>query len=71
MDLDARFFVQKARVCGAIGKGGDALCAAQDAKGRLPYLRPARGQSQSGYVPWTFSRWARCYLLVKDQLPPE
>ncbi|MGI5924383.1 MAG: hypothetical protein ACOX9E_10605 [Lentisphaeria bacterium] len=54
-----------------IGKGGDALCAAQDEKGRLPYRRPASSQSQLGYLPWTFSRWARCFLLVKDHLPPE
>lgn len=54
-----------------IGKGGDALCAAQDEKGRLPYRRAASGQNQSGYLPWTFSRWARCFLLVKDHLPPE
>lgn len=64
-------FYHDRQLLAVIGKGGDALCAAQDAKGRLPYIRPARGQSQSGYVPWTFSRWARCYLLVKDQLPPE
>ena len=64
-------FYHDRQLLAVIGKGGDALCAAQDAKGRLPYARPARDQSQSGYVPWTFSRGARCYLLVKDHLPPE
>jgi hypothetical protein len=64
-------FYQDPQLLAIIGKGGDALCAVQDELGRLPAPHSPRGQKHLSYVPWIFSRWARCYLLVKEQLPSE
>src|SRR5688500_12630602 len=55
----------------AIMAGGDALIADQDAKGQWEFRKKDGSTWGKIYMPWTYSRWARGYALIKDAMPPE
>jgi hypothetical protein len=55
----------------AIGKGGDALIAAQNPRGMWIFRKKDNSTWGDIFMPWTYSRWIRAYALVKDSLPPE
>jgi len=59
------------RVLTAIAKGGEALVDDQDAKGMWIFRKKDNSTWGQIHMPWTYSRWIRAYLLVKDALPPE
>jgi hypothetical protein len=59
------------RVLAAIAKGGEALVDDQDAKGMWIFRKKDDSTWGQIHMPWTYSRWIRAYLLVKDALPPE
>ena len=54
----------------AIGKGGDALIAAQNPSGMWIFRKKDNSTWGDIYMPWTYSRWIRAYDLVKEALPP-
>ena len=55
----------------AIMAGGDALVDDQDPKGMWTFRKKDGSTWGQTYMPWTYSRWARADLLVKDAMPPE
>jgi len=52
-----------------IAKGGEALVEAQDEKGMWLFQKKDYSTWGMIYMPWTYSRWIRAYILVKDYLP--
>lgn len=59
------------RVLTAIAKGGEALVDDQDAKGMWIFRKKDNSTWGQIHMPWTYSRWIRTYLIVKDALPAE
>ncbi|MEN6644157.1 MAG: hypothetical protein ABFE08_17095 [Armatimonadia bacterium] len=59
------------RVLTAIAKGGEALVDDQDANGMWTFRKKDNSTWGQIHMPWTYSRWIRAYVLVKDALPPE
>ncbi|MES2460456.1 MAG: hypothetical protein V4671_07720 [Armatimonadota bacterium] len=55
----------------AIGRGGDALIAAQNPRGMWVFRKKDNSTWGDIYMPWTYSRWIRAYALVKEALPAE
>ncbi len=55
----------------AIGKGGDALIAAQNERGMWIFRKKDNSTWGDIYMPWTYSRWIRAYALVQGALPDE
>ena len=55
----------------AIGKGGDALIAAQNERGMWIFRKKDNSTWGDIYMPWTYSRWIRAYALVRDALPAQ
>ncbi len=55
----------------AIMAGGDALVDAQDKNGMWTFRKKDGSTWGQTYMPWTYSRWVRAYLLIKDAMPPE
>jgi hypothetical protein len=55
----------------AIGKGGDALIAAQNPRGMWIFRKKDNSTWGDIFMPWTYSRWIRAFSLVKDALPAE
>ncbi|MBP8954724.1 MAG: hypothetical protein KBI47_20210 [Armatimonadetes bacterium] len=58
------------RLLEAIGKGGEALVDDQDAKGMWIFRKKDNSTWGQIHMPWTYSRWIRAYMLVRDALPP-
>jgi hypothetical protein len=52
-----------------IAKGGEALVDDQDENGMWLFLKKDYSTWGMIYMPWTYSRWIRAYVLVKDALP--
>jgi hypothetical protein len=59
------------RVLQAIARGGEALVADQDANGMWTFRKKDNSTWGQIHMPWTYSRWIRAYVLVKDALPAE
>jgi hypothetical protein len=55
----------------AIMSGGDALIAAQDARGMWVFRKKDNSTWGDIHMPWTYSRWARAFGLIKDAMPPQ
>ncbi len=55
----------------AIMAGGDALVDAQDKNGMWTFRKKDGSTWGQIYMPWTYSRWIRAYLLIKDAMPAE
>ena len=53
----------------SIGKGGEALVDDQDKDGKWLFKKKDNSTWGMIYMPWTYSRWIRAYVLVKDALP--
>lgn len=52
-----------------IAKGGEALVDDQDAEGKWIFRKKDNSTWGMIFMPWTYSRWVRAYVLVKDALP--
>jgi len=52
-----------------IAKGGNALVDDQDEKGMWLFRKKDNSTWGQILMPWTYSRWIRAYVLVKDALP--
>ena len=50
---------------------GDALIAAQDRQGRWRYDKKDGSYWGQVYMPWTYSRWVRSFVLIKDDMPAD
>ena len=59
------------RLLAAIARGGEALVDDQDPKGRWIFRKKDNSTWGQIYMPWTYSRWVRAYVLVRDALPAE
>ncbi|HOX40068.1 MAG TPA: hypothetical protein PL033_18950 [Candidatus Brocadiia bacterium] len=53
----------------AIMSGGDALTDAQDAEGMWTFRKKDNSTWGQIFMPWTYSRWIRAYLLIRDAMP--
>lgn len=60
-----------ARLLEAVMAGGDALVDAQDKDGKWTFRKKDGSTWGQIYMPWTYSRWVRAFLLVKDAMPPD
>ncbi len=58
------------RVLAAIAAGGNALTADQDAQGRWTFRKKDNSTWGQIHMPWTYSRWVRAYVLVREALSP-
>jgi hypothetical protein len=59
------------RLLRAIAKGGEALVDAQDEQGKWTFRKKDNSTWGQVHQPWTYSRWIRAYMLVRDALPAE
>jgi hypothetical protein len=57
------------KLLSVIAKGGEALVDDQDADGKWLFRKKDNSTWGMIYMPWTYSRWVRAYVLVKDALP--
>ena len=53
----------------AIMKAGDALIEDMDKNGQWEFRKKDGSTWGPIFMPWTYSRWIRTYLLVKDDMP--
>ena len=64
-------YYHDAKLLKVIAKGGEKLVNEQDAKGMWIFRKKDNSTWGPTHMPWTYTRWAQAYLLVKDALPPE
>jgi len=57
------------KLLAVIAKGGEALVDDQDADGKWIFRKKDQSTWGQIFMPWTYSRWIRTYVLVKDALP--
>jgi hypothetical protein len=57
------------KLLAVIGKGGEALVDDQDKDGMWLFRKKDNSTWGMIYMPWTYSRWIRAYVIVKDALP--
>ncbi len=57
------------KLLAVIAKGGEALVDDQDAEGKWIFRKKDNSTWGMIFMPWTYSRWIRAYVLVKDALP--
>ena len=50
---------------------GDALIADADERGRWEFRKKDGSTWGKIFMPWTYSRWLRAYLLIRGGMPPE
>jgi len=55
----------------AIVAGGDALIADADADGAWVFRKKDNSTWGMIRMPWTYSRWARAFSLIRDSMAPE
>lgn len=61
----------QAELLTAIARGGEALVDDQDPKGMWTFRKKDNSTWGQIHMPWTYSRWIRSYLLVREALPVE
>ncbi|MBT3286042.1 MAG: hypothetical protein HN380_01755 [Victivallales bacterium] len=57
------------KLLAAICRGGEALVEAQDKDGKWTFRKKDNSTWGQIHMPWTYSRWIRAYLLVRDAMP--
>ncbi len=62
-------YYHDAKLLAVIGKGGEALVDDQDANGMWLFRKKDNSTWGMIHMPWTYSRWIRAYVVVKDALP--
>jgi hypothetical protein len=55
----------------AICRGGEALVEAQDQDGKWTFRKKDNSTWGQIHMPWTYSRWIRAYLLVREAMPAD
>ena len=60
-----------AKLLSAIMAGGDALVDDQDKDGKWTFRKKDHSTWGQIYMPWTYSRWVRAFLLIKDAMPAD
>jgi len=60
-----------AKLLEAIMAGGDALVDDQDKDGKWTFRKKDHSTWGQIYMPWTYSRWVRAYLLIKEAMPAD
>lgn len=54
-----------------VAKAGDALIKEQDKNGMWIFRKKDNSTWGMIHMPWTYSRWARSFMLMRDAFPPE
>ena len=54
-----------------IMKAGDALIADADERGQWVFRKKDGSTWGKIWMPWTYSRWARTFGLIRDDMPPQ
>lgn len=68
---DTNPWYHDAKLLEAIMAGGDALVDDQDKDGKWTFRKKDNSTWGQIYMPWTYSRWVRAFLLIKDAMPAE
>ena len=55
----------------AVMAAGDALIADADERGMWEFRKKDGSKWGKIFMPWTYSRWIRSWLLIRDAMPPE
>lgn len=61
----------KREVLEAVMGAGDALIADADEKGMWEFRKKDGSTWGKIFMPWTYSRWIRSYMLIRGGMPPE
>lgn len=64
-------YYRDAKLLEVIARTADPLIANMDANGKWTFRKKDNSTWGQIRMPWTYSRWIRTYMLVKDDLPPE
>jgi hypothetical protein len=64
-------YYQDEKILEAIVLGGDALIDAQDENGMWMFRKKDHSTWGPIYMPWTYSRWIRTYLIVRKAMSQE
>ncbi len=59
------------KLLGVIMKAGDALIEDADEEGRWEFRKKDGSTWGMIHMPWVYSRWARSFGLIRDDMPPE
>ncbi len=54
-----------------IMKAGDALIADADKDGKWVFRKKDGSEWGKIWMPWTYSRWIRAFMLIRDDMPPD
>jgi len=52
-------------------KAGDALIADADKDGKWVFRKKDGSEWGKIWMPWTYSRWVRAFMLIRDDMPPD
>jgi hypothetical protein len=64
-------YYHKPALLDAIMAAGDALIEDQDSKGQWVFRKKDGSTWGKIYMPWTYSRWIRSFLMIRDAMPAE
>jgi hypothetical protein len=64
-------YYKDASLLEVIMKAGDALIQDTDKKGKWEFRKKDGSAWGPIWMPWTYSRWVRTFLLIKQDMPPE
>lgn len=68
---DANPWYHKPEVLDAVMLGGDKLIAEQKPNGKWLFRKKDNSTWGDIYMPWTYTRWMRAYVLIKDAMPAD
>ncbi len=67
LNFNGNPYYKDPKILTTIIAGGEALIREQDSKGMWPFNKNGSYWGQT-YMCWTYSRWIRTYLLIRDDL---
>ena len=68
---DGNSYYKDAKLLEVIMKAGDALIEDADEKGQWVFRKKDGSTWGKIWMPWTYSRWARSYTLIKKDMPDD
>lgn len=69
--IEGSIYHHNDEVLDAIVRGGYALIDAQDEEGKWTFRKKDHSTWGQIFMPWTYSRWVRAYLIMRDAMPGE
>jgi len=70
-ELENNPYYKDAALLDTIMKGGDALIDDADENGQWEFRKKDGSTWGKIHMPWTYSRWARAFALVRDDMPSD